>query len=197
MIIPWATSIFTELKWKIHELCARFWLTAEALYSLKNIRECRNPVQLLRAASHLLYMYYIFNRVSLIFKPSPWKMSQRRKKSSQDHQAGQQLARPDGKSKDALENQDLTFGWAFRPGWAWSSLCGEDFLGLPVAGILSPQERALGGISMLRRVTEASCNLIYEFDPNLLCRFIPLELKERYSNPLLMAATLSLLRVTR
>lgn len=73
-------------------------------------------------------------------------------------------------------------------------------MGLPVAGILSPQERALGGISMLRRVTEASCNLVYEFDPNLLCRFIPLELKERYSNTeviLLMAATLSLLWVTR
>lgn len=55
-------------------------------------------------------------------------------------------------------------------------------LGLPVAGILSPQERALGGISTLRRGTEAACNLVYEFDPNLLCRFIPLELKERYSN---------------
>ena len=55
-------------------------------------------------------------------------------------------------------------------------------LALPVAGILSPQERALGGISALHRVELGARNPVDEFDPNLLCRFIPLELKERYSN---------------
>lgn len=87
------------------------FLTAEALPSPKNIRECRNPAQLPRASSHLLYTYYIFNRIPQIFIPSLWKYRGREgKKASQDHQAGQQLARPDGKTEDELEKQDLAFG---------------------------------------------------------------------------------------
>lgn len=52
---------------------------------------------------------------------------------------------------------------------------------LPVAGILSQWESALGGIFVLHRVAQGSCNSAYEFNPYIFCRFIPHDLKERYS----------------
>lgn len=70
-------------------------------------------------------------------------------------------------------------------------------LDLPVAGTLSQWESALGGIFVLHRVAEGACNPTYEFDPYLFRRFIPHDLKERYSIMLPMVAMLSLLWVTR
>lgn len=64
-------SCLYRTEMKMNQLCLCFCLTAEALSYLKNIRESRNPVQLLTAASHLLYTYYIFNRISEIFLHLP------------------------------------------------------------------------------------------------------------------------------
>lgn len=58
---------------KMNQLCLCFCLTESALSSLKNIRESRNPVQLLRAASHLLYTYYFQQNIWNLFTPSWWK----------------------------------------------------------------------------------------------------------------------------
>lgn len=71
-------------------------------------------------------------------------------------------------------------------------------LGLPVARILSPQKRALGGISGLHGVAKGACNPVYGYGANLFC--LPLwESKGTLTLKLIlpMAATLWLVCVTR
>lgn len=111
---------------KIYKMCMCFWLKAKIFPSLKIIRECRNLVQLPRAPSHLLCKYSIFSRVSLVFYTflEENRVREGQKNLSKIIKQANALLELIGKSSVSLK----TCGWAFRPSWAWSSLCGEDAL---------------------------------------------------------------------
>lgn len=120
-----------------------------------------------------------------IFTSSPCKIEtkQNKKNAFQDHQPGQQLGlknrmplvvEPSGQDEPG-------------PACSWVPACSWD--------PLTMGECSGRNLCAAQSGTLCSCNSSYEFNPYIFCRFIPHDLKERYSIMLPMVA-MSLLWVT-
>lgn len=120
-----------------------------------------------------------------IFTSSPCKIEtkQNKKNAFQDHQPGQQLGL---KNRTPLvvepSSQDEP-----GPACSWVPACSWD--------PLTMGECSGRNLCAAQSGTLCSCNSSYEFNPYIFCRFIPHDLKERYSIMLPMVA-MSLLWVT-